>query len=133
MQEQGWDVTSLEQTHGVRLSFHTWPSSRLEATRIIAPIGALYTPLAQLPPSSAPPSALPYEPVRCSSISCSAVLNPYCQVDFRSKLWVCPFCNNRNHFPPHYAENISEQNLPAELIPQFTTCEYELPTIPNAG
>ena len=133
MQEQGWDVTSLEQTHGVRLSFHTWSSSRLEATRIIAPIGALYTPLAQLPPSSAPPSALPYEPVRCSSISCSAVLNPYCQVDFRSKLCVCPFCNNRNHFPPHYAENISEQNLPAELIPQFTTCEYELPTIPNAG
>jgi hypothetical protein len=24
----------------------------------------------------------------------------------------------RNHFPPHYAENISETNLPAELIPQ---------------
>ena len=32
----------------------------------------------------------------------------------------------RNHFPPHYAENISEVNLPAELIPQFTTVEYEL-------
>lgn len=133
MQDQGWDVTSLEYTHGVRLSFHTWPGSRLEATRIIAPIGALFTPLAQLPPSSAPPSALPYDPVRCSSLSCSAVLNPYCQVDFRSKLWVCPFCNNRNHFPPHYAENISEQNLPAELIPQYTTCEYELPSMPNVG
>ena len=39
MQEQAWDVTALEATHGVRLSFHTWPSSRLEATRIIAPIG----------------------------------------------------------------------------------------------
>ena len=34
----------------------------------------------------------------------------------------------RNHFPPHYAENISETNLPAELIPQFTTVEYELQT-----
>lgn len=133
MQDQGWDVTSMEVTHGVRLSFHTWPSSRLEATRIIAPLGALYTPLAQLPPTSAPPQALPYEPVRCSSTSCKAVLNPYCQVDFRSKLWVCPFCNSRNHFPPHYAENISEQNLPAELIPQYTTCEYELPSIPPAG
>jgi len=133
MQDQGWDVTALEASHGVRLSFHTWPSSRLEATRIIAPIGALYTPLAKLPPSSAPATALPYEPVRCSSVSCNAVLNPYCQVDFRSKLWVCPFCNSRNHFPPHYAENISEQNLPAELIPQFTTCEYELPSIPDAG
>jgi protein transport protein SEC23 len=35
----------------------------------------------------------------------------------------------RNHFPPHYAENISETNLPAELIPQFTTLEYELQSI----
>lgn len=33
----------------------------------------------------------------------------------------------RNHFPPHYAENITEHNLPAELIPQYTTLEYELP------
>jgi protein transport protein SEC23 len=37
----------------------------------------------------------------------------------------------RNHFPPHYAENISETNLPAELIPQFTTLEYELQTLPT--
>lgn len=41
-------------------------------------------------------------------------------------MWNCPFCMNRNHFPPHYAENISEVNLPAELIPQYTTVEYEL-------
>uniref|UniRef100_A0A7S3VAU6 Protein transport protein SEC23 n=1 Tax=Chaetoceros debilis TaxID=122233 RepID=A0A7S3VAU6_9STRA len=131
--QEGWDVTSLESTHGVRLSFHNWPSNRLEATRIIAPIGAIYTPLARLPNTSAPPTALPYEPIRCSSVTCNAVLNPYCQVDFRSKLWVCPFCTNRNHFPSHYADNINEQNLPAELIPQFTTCEYELPSIPDAG
>ncbi len=129
MQEQNWDVTSLEATHGTRLSFSTWPASRLEATRIIAPIGALYTPLSPLPQGT--PPALPYDPVRCSS--CKAVLNPYCQVDFRSKLWVCPFCTSRNFFPPHYAENISEQNLPAELIPQFTNVEYELPSIPSAG
>lgn len=36
----------------------------------------------------------------------------------------------RNHFPPHYAENISESSLPAELIPQFTTVEYQLQTQP---
>ncbi|KAH8096262.1 hypothetical protein JL720_3623 [Aureococcus anophagefferens] len=47
-------------------------------------------------------------------------------VDYRTKLWTCPFCLGRNHFPPHYAENITETNLPAELIPQFTTVEYEL-------
>jgi len=129
--QEGWDVTSLEATHGTRLSFHTWPASRLEATRMVAPLGALYSPLSPLPEGT--PSALPYEPVRCSSVSCNAVLNPYCQVDFRSKLWVCPFCTSRNHFPPHYAEHISEQNRPAELFPQFSSIEYELPSIPNAG
>ena len=53
----------------------------------------------------------------------------YRQVDFRTKLWTCPFCAARNHFPPHYAENISETSLPAELISQFTTVEYELQTL----
>lgn len=51
-------------------------------------------------------------------------------MDYRTKLWTCPFCITRNHFPPTYAENISETNLPAELIHMFTTVEYELNTIP---
>ncbi|VEU37996.1 unnamed protein product [Pseudo-nitzschia multistriata] len=133
MQQGNWDVTQLEEMSGTRLSFHCWPSSRLEATRCVAPIGALYTPMKKLHPSCCPPTALPYDPIRCSSPSCRAVLNPYCQVDFRTKLWTCPFCMTRNHFPAHYAENITETNLPAELIPQYTTCEYELQTIPDQG
>ena len=133
MQEGAWDVTASEEMLGARLSFHCWPSSRLEATRCVAPFGALYTPLKKLNPACAPPTALPYDPVRCSTNTCRAVLNPYCQVDFRSKLWVCPFCLTRNQFPPHYAENITETNLPAELIPQYATCEYELPSVPDMG
>jgi protein transport protein SEC23 len=39
----------------------------------------------------------------------------------------------RNKFPPHYAENITETNLPAELIPQYTTVEYELQSVPKQG
>mmetsp|Transcript_9829 Transcript_9829/g.16258 ORF Transcript_9829/g.16258 Transcript_9829/m.16258 type:complete len:833 (+) Transcript_9829:185-2683(+) len=133
MQQEHWDCSYTEETAGARLSFHVWPSSRLEATRCVAPVGALSTPLKKLPPACAPPTALQYDPIRCSTATCHAVLNPYCQVDFRTKLWVCPFCLTRNHFPPHYAENISENNLPAELIPQFATCEYELPSVPPAG
>mmetsp|Transcript_20684 Transcript_20684/g.30454 ORF Transcript_20684/g.30454 Transcript_20684/m.30454 type:complete len:794 (+) Transcript_20684:104-2485(+) len=133
MQEASWDVASLEESNGVRQSFQCWPSSRLEATRCVAPIGALYTPLKKLPPTCSPPTALRYDPVRCSTPACRAILNPYCQVDYHSKLWVCPFCLTRNHFPPHYAENMSETNLPAELIPQYATVEYELPSIPPAG
>ena len=37
----------------------------------------------------------------------------------------------RNHFPPHYAENISDVNLPGELISSFTTVEYELQSQPG--
>jgi protein transport protein SEC23 len=33
----------------------------------------------------------------------------------------------RNGFPSHYASNISEQSLPAELIAEYTTMEYILP------
>ena len=35
----------------------------------------------------------------------------------------------RNTFPPQYAA-ISEQNQPAELIPQFSTLEYTITRAP---
>lgn len=73
------------------------------------------------------PPALAYQPVRCKGLNCNAILNPYCGIDFASKIWACPFCSQRNHFPQHYAENITETNLPAELFPSSTTIEYELP------
>ena len=96
------------------------PSSRIEATRIVVPIAALYTPLKareDLPP-------VLYEPVTCKP-PCRAILNPYCQIDVRGKLWICPFCLARNAFPPHY-KDISNTNLPTELLPKYTTIEYTL-------
>jgi protein transport protein SEC23 len=56
----------------VRLSWNVWPSSRVEATKTVVPISALYTPLKvreDLPP-------VLYEPVTCKP-PCRAVLNPY--------------------------------------------------------
>lgn len=71
---------------------------------------------------------VPYEPVQCKT--CGGALNAYCSVDFNSKLWICPFCHTRNHFPAHY-QGISETNLPAELFPNYTTIEYTLnPMLP---
>lgn len=60
---------------GVRFSWNTWPSSRIEATRTVVPIAALYTPLKEredLPP-------VLYEPVTCKA-PCKAILNPYWSV-----------------------------------------------------
>jgi len=47
------------------------------------------------------------------------------QIDIRGKLWICPFCLSRNSFPAHY-KDISNTNLPAELLPKYTTIEYTL-------
>jgi protein transport protein SEC23 len=41
------------------------------------------------------------------------VLNPYCRVDFINKIFLCPFCNTRNHFPHRYAD-MSTENRPVD-------------------
>ena len=87
--------------------------------------------------------------------ACRAALNPYCQCDYHQKVWTCPFCFARNHFPPHYAE-VTDTNLPgapiqsarcglkqaltcrllpfaAELFPQYCCVEYTLPPPPFAS
>ncbi|CAI7871535.1 unnamed protein product [Closterium sp. NIES-53] len=114
------DFADLEAVDGVRLTWNVWPNSKVEATKCVVPFAALYTPVKRLPDMP----VLPYEPIRCKT--CLAVLNPFARVDFIGKMWVCPFCYQRNQFPPHYAA-ISESNLPAELFPQYTTIEYSLP------
>ncbi|CAK9019994.1 unnamed protein product [Durusdinium trenchii] len=60
---------------------------------------------------------------------CGAVLNPLCYVDFHSKSWTCPFCHTRNRFPQHYADHITETNLPAELLQMCSTIEYIIPQV----
>ena len=88
-------IQSQEDRDGIRLSWNVWPSSRLEATRMVVPLSTLYTPLKErtdLPP-------IQYDPVMCARQTCKAILNPMCQVDFRAKLWVCNFCFNRFVIP----------------------------------
>ncbi|GAA5860081.1 hypothetical protein JCM1840_001872 [Sporobolomyces johnsonii] len=120
MGSRAFDFEDVEDRDGVRLSWNVWAGSRIEATRTVVPIGALYTPLKDRP--ELPPVL--YEPVTCKA-PCRAILNPYCQIDVRGKLWICPFCLQRNAFPPHY-KDISTSNLPAELLPSYTTIEYTL-------
>lgn len=47
------------------------------------------------------------------------------QIDMRGKLWICPFCLSRNALPPHYRD-ISNTNLPPEVLPKYTTIDYIL-------
>lgn len=93
---------------------------------MVVPLACLYTPLKERP--DLPP--INYDPIYCGRSGCRAVLNPFCQVDYRAKVWSCNFCFHRNSFPPQYAA-ISEQHQPAELIPQFSTIEYTLTKAPS--
>ena len=113
--------SDIEDSDGIRLSWNTFPSTRMEASRLVVPIGALYTPLKEKTEGT---PILQYEPVTCKP-PCRAVLNPYCQVDMRARIWICPFCLQRNSLPPHY-KDISEQQIPPELHRGSTTIEYRL-------
>ncbi|XP_011214740.1 protein transport protein Sec23A isoform X1 [Bactrocera dorsalis] len=118
-------IQQNEDRDGVRLTWNVWPSSRIDAGRLVVPLACLYQPLKERP--DLPP--IQYEPVLCTRANCRAILNPLCQVDYRAKLWVCNFCFQRNPFPPQYAA-ISEQHQPAELIPGFSTIEYTITRAP---
>uniref|UniRef100_A0A1A9W888 Protein transport protein SEC23 n=1 Tax=Glossina brevipalpis TaxID=37001 RepID=A0A1A9W888_9MUSC len=118
-------IQQNEDRDGARLTWNVWPSSRIDASRLVVPLACLYQPLKER--SDLPP--IQYEPVLCTRANCRAILNPLCQVDYRAKLWVCNFCFQRNPFPPQYAA-ISEQHQPAELIPGFSTIEYTLTRAP---
>lgn len=85
-------IQQNEDRDGIRFTWNVWPSSRIEATRLVVPLVSLYQPLKERP--DLPP--IQYEPVLCTRNTCRAVLNPMCQVDYRAKLWVCNFCFQRN-------------------------------------
>jgi len=84
------DFYQREQTDGVRFSWNFWPCNKINATRIVVPVGCLYTPLKEIENMA----LVQYAPVLCSS--CQSVLNPYCTVDFRYKCWLCSTCQSKN-------------------------------------
>ncbi|KAL3348649.1 hypothetical protein AABB24_022023 [Solanum stoloniferum] len=116
------EFLELETQDAVRMPWNVLPGSKSEAAQCVIPVSAIYTPLKPFPNTP----TLPYAPLRCRN--CRSVLNPFSIVDFSStKIWICCFCLQRNHFPPSY-QSISETNMPAELFPQYTTIEYESPS-----
>lgn len=111
------EFLDLETQDGVRMTWNMLPGTKQEALGCVIPVAAIYTPLKPIPDMP----VLPYSPLRCRI--CRSILNPFSIVDYVAKIWVCPFCFQRNHFPQHYL-SISEDTLPAELFPQYTTIEY---------
>jgi len=78
-----FDPTMQEELDGISFSWNTWPTTRIESSRTVVPIGAIYTPL-KTRPADLPP--VDYPPVVCK---CKAILNPFCGIDIASKTWTC--------------------------------------------
>ncbi|GAV71834.1 Gelsolin domain-containing protein/zf-Sec23_Sec24 domain-containing protein/Sec23_trunk domain-containing protein/Sec23_helical domain-containing protein/Sec23_BS domain-containing protein [Cephalotus follicularis] len=114
------EFLDLEAQDGVRMAWNVVPGTKQEASNCVVPVSAIYTPIKASPNMP----VMPYAPLRCRT--CRSILNPFSIVDFAAKIWICPFCFQRNHFPPHYA-SINDENMVAELYPQYTTIEYEPP------
>ena len=116
------DINSEEEQNAIRMSWNILPANAVDQQRYIIPCGIHYTPLKQIESMK----LLDYEPVRCRN--CKSVLAPSYQIDFRSKAWICPFCNNKNMFPKEYSQHITPENLPMELLQTSSTIEYKLNT-----
>ena len=111
--------TNPKGIKGVRMSWNVWPQTKVEAIKCVIPFTASISPIR--PYLDTP--TLPYASLRCKT--CAFVLNPYACIVFATKIWICHFYYQRNHFPPHYSM-ISNTNLPGELYAQHTTIQYTL-------
>jgi len=80
---QPFDFDRQEEIDGISFSWNTWPTTRIESSRTVVPIGAIYTPLKAQAPDHPPAE---YQPVVCK---CKAILNPFCGIDIPSKTWTC--------------------------------------------
>jgi hypothetical protein len=77
------DLATQEDIDGISFSWNVWPTTRIESSRTVVPIGAIYTPLKSPAPDHPP---VEYQPVVCK---CKAILNPFCGIDIASKTWTC--------------------------------------------
>lgn len=114
------DFEEAEDLNGIRFSWNTFPSTKMEANKIVVPTGCLYTPLMKRQNYELPIAS--YDPIFCMNQTCRAVLNPYCSIDPTGS-WACPLCGSRNPLPAHY-QGITQDNLPVELDSNSSTIEY---------
>jgi len=84
------DFYNAEMKDGVRFSWNFWPCNKINAARIVVPPACMYTPLKEIENMA----LVQYAPVACKT--CGTILNPFCPVDFRFKVWHCCVCQNKN-------------------------------------
>eukprot|EP01129_Flabellula_baltica_P015716 TRINITY_DN8106_c0_g1_i1.p1 TRINITY_DN8106_c0_g1~~TRINITY_DN8106_c0_g1_i1.p1 ORF type:complete len:754 (-),score=168.75 TRINITY_DN8106_c0_g1_i1:16-2277(-) len=115
-------IYDAEDRDNIRFSWNIFPSTKVEAKKLVVPLGCIYSPMKV----GVDTVRVEYNPLGCGN--CNAILNPYCATDLENvpKTWSCSLCGARNQFPETYA-GISPEALPSELHATGTTIEYLLP------
>lgn len=117
---------------GVRFNWNVFPSTRLEASEMLTPIGCLYTPLHEREAGLKPVPVIDtggQNPTSCSV--CDNYINPHIQIDRTNRMWYCPFCQEKNFLSDDLKIpeiNTSIDQWPVELQPSSSTVEYVLPS-----
>lgn len=99
----------------VEFNWDIFPSTKLEAERMVGPIGCMFTPfdnpIGELSESN---------PIQCST--CQAIINQYARLDRQNREWWCPFCQKKTSLPAKF------------LLPEKGCIDSEVPLVirPNA-
>lgn len=107
----------------VRFNWNVFPSTRLEESQIVTPIGCLYTPINKKVKKNFRSS----QPTRCES--CTAVINPFILFDRKNNQWKCPFCSKLTAFS--LPVNLNDPKWASIFDTNIDTIEYRLP--PDIG
>lgn len=123
---------------GITFNWNVFPSTRLEASQLLTPIGCLYTPLHKRDVKHIPiPTGFSckYQPIVCPK--CDNYINNYAKIDRVNKMWWCPFCEERTFFPDNYVlppqNPTSDDEIPVELRQSSSTIVYDLPEDISSG
>lgn len=116
--------SKINENGSVKFNWNVFPLTRLENTKLVTPLGCLYTPFDDK--SEIPQTAS--IPITCGT--CDNHINPHIRYSKQSKVWWCPFCEKTNTLPddlqlPTSAN--SEEDWPLELRESSTSIEHKLP------
>lgn len=114
-----------DELEGVRFNWNLFPSTRLDASQLAAPLGCLYTPLFKRPKDTIQIPEISKNPIQCST--CGNYINPYIKFDRANMMWWCPFCEKRTFLPDKFHIPNSGEEWPKELGQTNSTIEYRLP------
>lgn len=124
--KEDYDIS--QKVDGVSFNWNLFPSTRLEASQLLSPVGCLYSPLHKRAQEFQEIQVLDKIPLRCEL--CENFINPYIKIDRASRMWVCPYCDEKSSFPRDYELPLPGSDIeqwPLELRQSSSTIEYLVP------